>query len=156
MQPAWRLALEMQPHFALVAGEAGIGKSHRTEQMQHWAAQQGITTAYARAHAAEGGLAYAPVIEWLRSEPFGTALDGLERIWRSEIARLLPELLTQDPNLPPPQPLTERWQRQRLFEALTRAVLLAKAPLLLGLEIGSGAMRKRWSGCIFYCVPPKI
>ena len=47
-------------------------------------------------------------------------LMRLEPVWRTELVRLLPELLAQQPELPPPEPLTERWQRQRLFEALAR------------------------------------
>ncbi len=131
---AWRIATEIAPHFVLVAGEAGIGKSHLVAQMQQGAAQQGITIAHARAYAAESRLAYAPVVEWLRSDPWQANLDQLNPLWLSEVARLLPELFEAHPDLPRPGPLTERWQRQRLFEALTRALLLAKSPLLLALD----------------------
>jgi len=40
----------------------------------------------------------------------------------------------EHPELPPPGPLTESWQRQRLFEALARAILAARQPILLLLD----------------------
>src|SRR4029079_7529231 len=46
----------------------------------------------------------------------------------------LPELLTERPALPRPEPLTEYGQRQRFFEALARAVLAASQPLILLID----------------------
>ncbi|MCB0106969.1 MAG: AAA family ATPase, partial [Caldilineaceae bacterium] len=111
LQDAWHRAVSGHAHFVLVTGEAGIGKTRLMEEARAWATKQGGTTVHARSYAAEGGLAYAPVIDWLRSEPLQAAVAQLDAIWRSELARLLPELLTQDPTLPHPEPLTERWQR---------------------------------------------
>jgi DNA-binding SARP family transcriptional activator len=119
LQKAWQAASVGGLHFVLVAGEAGIGKTRLAEELLQWADRQGMATASARCYAAEGGLAYAPVVAWLRARP----LPPLESVWRSEIARLLPELLVEQPDLSPPGPLTEAWQRQRLFEALARAIL---------------------------------
>ena len=48
--------------------------------------------------------------------------------------RLLPELLTEHPQLPAPGPLTAGWQRQRFFEALARAFLTVPEPLLLFID----------------------
>jgi hypothetical protein len=62
------------------------------------------------------------------------ALAHLDKIWLSEIARLLPELLTQQSTLPPPGPFTEYWQSQRFFEALARGFLAGQAPLLLLID----------------------
>ncbi len=53
---------------------------------------------------------------------------------QTELARLLPELLAGRPTITPPGPLAEPWQRTRLFEALARAVLAARQPLLLLLD----------------------
>jgi len=50
------------------------------------------------------------------------------------VARLLPELLSERPDLPHPESMTEYWQRQRFFEALARAVLQARPPLLLLID----------------------
>src|SRR5947209_4612848 len=56
------------PHFVLVTGEAGVGKSRLAEEFLLWASQQGAVTAKARSYAAEGQLSLAPVTDWLRSE----------------------------------------------------------------------------------------
>ncbi|MFN8487601.1 MAG: BREX system ATP-binding domain-containing protein [Caldilineaceae bacterium] len=134
LQEIWRGVARGHARFVLIAGEAGIGKTRLAEELLDWAAQQGIVTAHARAYAAEGRLAYAPVIEWLRTPALKTQLMQLEMTWLTELARLLPELLTERPGLPAPGAITESWQRHRLFEALTRALLIRKQPLLLVLD----------------------
>ncbi len=97
LQTAWRRSAR-GPRFALLLGEAGIGKTRLVEEMLHWAERQGIACAYARCYAAEGELAYAPVMALLRARP----LPALDDVWLSEVARLLPELLAERPDLPPP------------------------------------------------------
>lgn len=131
LQWAWRLvAADGGSHLVLVRGEAGIGKTRLAEELLQWADRQGITTANACCYAAEGELAYAPVTAWLRAHP----LPPLEDVWLAEVARLLPEVLGDRPDLPRLGPLTEAWQRQRLFEALSRAVLGGNQPLLLTID----------------------
>ncbi len=118
LQTAWRRS-RRGPRLVLLQGEAGIGKTRLVEELLDWAARQGIAHSYARCYAAEGELAYAPVTALLRARP----LPPLDDLWLSEVSRLLPEVLAERPDLPPPRPMTEAWQRQRLFEALARAAL---------------------------------
>jgi DNA-binding SARP family transcriptional activator len=130
LQAAWQAAAAGGPSFVLVEGEAGMGKTRLAEELLQWADRQGIAQAKASCYAAEGGLAYAPVAAWLRARP----LPPLEPVWYSEVARLLPELLVEQPDLSPPGPLTEAWQRRRFFEALARAILEGSQPLLLLMD----------------------
>jgi predicted ATPase/DNA-binding SARP family transcriptional activator len=134
LHAAWQRALEAGPQFVLVSGEAGIGKSRLTEEFLLWANQQGITTAKTRSYAAEGQLSLAPVTEWLRSEGLRAPLRELDKVWLAEVARILPELLTEQPALPHYESVTEYGQRQRFFEALAHAILAAPQPLLLLLD----------------------
>ena len=120
---AWRLAAAGQAHFVLVAGEAGIGKTRLAEELAHWVGAQGQLTAHTRAYAAEGRLAYVPIADWLRSATLAAARQQLPVIWLSEVARILPEILIERPDLSLPGPLSESWQRKRLFEALARTLL---------------------------------
>jgi DNA-binding SARP family transcriptional activator/predicted ATPase len=130
LQAAWRIAGAGQAQLVILIGEAGIGKTRLADELFMRVKRQGLATAVAHCYSAEGRLAYAPVVAWLRARP----LPHLEAIWLSEVARLLPEILTQHPDLPALGPLTEAWQRQRLHEALARAVLGTGEPLLLWLE----------------------
>lgn len=134
LQDAWFAASSGKPHAMILTGEAGVGKTRLTEELFAWVNGQGFAVAGARGYAAEGSLAYAPVIAWLRSPALRQRLLALEPMWAGEAARALPELLTARRDLLPPAPLNESAQRQRLFEALARAVLGPGAPLLLWLD----------------------
>jgi predicted ATPase/DNA-binding SARP family transcriptional activator len=113
------------PHFICIGGEAGIGKTRLAEELLLLAEQEGAPAARTRSHALQGQLAYGPIADWLRAAPLQSALAQLEDVWLTEIARLLPELLSERPTLPPPQPLQESWQRKRFFDALAHAFTAA-------------------------------
>jgi DNA-binding SARP family transcriptional activator/class 3 adenylate cyclase/predicted ATPase len=130
---AWQEAAAGHTLLLLVTGEAGLGKTRLVEELERWCGHQGTATARTRAYAAEGRLAYGPVVEWLRAEALKPSLAKLEPVWLTEIARLLPELLSQHAGLPRPEPLTGGEQRQHLFEALARAVRGAQ-PILLVVD----------------------
>jgi DNA-binding SARP family transcriptional activator len=134
LQHAWRNATNRKAQVVVLAGEAGIGKTRLAEELVMWAARLGFSTAVAHCYAAEGTLAYAPMVEWLRSKPISQALPVLDTIWLVEIVRLLPELQVSHPHLPLPTPLTEGWQRQRFFEAMARALLHRRQPMLLFID----------------------
>lgn len=134
LQQRWRAALYGHPQFVLIAGEAGIGKTRLAEELLYWATHQGFCTVQARCYAAEGRLTYAPIIEWLRAEPLRQPRATMATTWLTELARLLPELLTEQPTVPPPAPITQSWQRHHLFEAVTRTLLALNQPLILLLD----------------------
>jgi DNA-binding SARP family transcriptional activator/tetratricopeptide (TPR) repeat protein len=131
MLRVWRgIVAGGEPRAVILRGEAGIGKTRLAEELVQWANRQGIASAHARCYAAEGALAYAPAAAWLRARP----LAHLEDVWLVEVARLLPDVLAQRPDLPRPGPLTEDWQRERLFQALSHAVLDKRHPLQLAID----------------------
>jgi DNA-binding SARP family transcriptional activator len=142
LRSAWQSAASGRAQVVLISGEAGIGKTRLAEELLAWVERQGMaTTAVARCYAGGGSLAYAPVVEWLRSPGVSANVQQLEGIWRSETARLLPDLLADRPDLPAPGAMTEAWQRQRFFQALNRGILGAvpessggARPLLLLLD----------------------
>ena len=134
LREAWEGAVLGRASFALVTGDAGIGKSRLAEELLTWAERQGVAAAKTRSYAAEGRLSLAPVSEWLRSDALSPHLAGLEDVWRVEVARIVPELLVARPDLPRPAPMTEFGDRLRFFEGLARAVLASPPPLLLLID----------------------
>ena len=128
LRAAWHSAGSGRPRMVLIAGEAGIGKTRLAEELASWAGRQGVAVATASCYA-PGSLAYAPVAAWLRARP----LPPIEPLWLSEVARILPELLAERPDLAPPAALAGEWQRHRLYDALARA-LMSGEPRLLVIE----------------------
>jgi DNA-binding SARP family transcriptional activator/predicted negative regulator of RcsB-dependent stress response len=134
LSSSWQRASAGESHLFLITGEAGIGKTRLAEELLAWADEQRVAYARTRSYGAEGRLALAPVIDWLRSDVIGQSLGRLSELWLTEITRLLPELLAERPRLPRPQPMSEFGQRQHFFEGLARAVLAVPQPLLLLID----------------------
>ncbi len=134
LQEVWHAASTGEPRFVLVTGEAGIGKSRLAEEFLLWASQQGAVTAKTRSYAAEGQLSLAPVTDWLRSDGLRAPLRQLDAVWLTEVARILPELFAEQPDLPRYESVTEYGQRQRFFEALARATLVTSQPILVLID----------------------
>jgi DNA-binding SARP family transcriptional activator/predicted ATPase len=134
LQAAWKRAVSGDAHLVLITGEAGIGKSRLAEELFHWVMQQGFMTAYTRSYGVEGRLSLGPVTDLLRSGNIRAHIVSLDKVWLTEIARLLPELLIEYPDLAPPTPISEYGQRQLFFEALARGVRSGQRPLLLWID----------------------
>lgn len=136
----WNEAQESGARVALLAGEAGIGKSRL---WQTWAARlpDGITVLEARCLQTTRSLPFAPLAELLRTSflpnELPLLLAGRERppAWLAELSRLLPELRDTLPNLPQPQPLVPDEEQRRTFEALVQSLQLAPdRPLVLFID----------------------
>ncbi|HET7037110.1 MAG TPA: AAA family ATPase [Thermomicrobiaceae bacterium] len=155
LMTAWRHATEARGELTLIAGEAGIGKSRLAEELRVWLARQGVATAAARSYAAEGEHVYGPVVEWLRSPALRQALVDLDTAWLSELARLIPELLVERPDLPRPEQVSPGAERRRLAEALARAFRALGRPLLLVLDDlqWTDAESIEWLGYLFHHEP---
>ncbi len=131
---AWQQSRQGKAQLVLIWGEAGIGKTRLASELLDKATHQGISTASSRAYALGGALAYTPVTEWLRQPALKSALGKIEPLWQAEVARLLPEWLSEHPNLPNPGPLREGWQRQRFYQGSAQLLQAAPAPLLLHVD----------------------
>jgi DNA-binding SARP family transcriptional activator len=121
----WRESDQGRARLVLVTGEAGIGKTRLVDELASWCANRGVAVAEAHAYPADGALAFGPIAAWLRAAPLAVRRVRLDPGRLAELARVLPEL----PGTPRPLPPEE--QRQRLFEAIARAILASAAPVLL-------------------------
>lgn len=131
---AWQHAGQGRAQVVAISGEVGIGKTRLAETLTSWVHRQGARAAGVRAYAAEGGLAYAPLIDLLRTETLTPGLAALSKIRLAHVARLLPELLDQHPDLAQVEPANDATQRQHFFEALAGAVLADGRPLLIVID----------------------
>ena len=131
---AWERAVRGSTELILVLGEAGIGKTRLADELLQAVSRRSFATASAHAYATTGTLAYGPLIQWLRSAAIRPRLSSLGAPSLAELSRLLPEVLGEHPEIARPEPLSASWQRQRLFDAITRALVAPDEPLLLLLD----------------------
>lgn len=138
------LAAEMQSaatgraRVLLLVGEVGIGKSRLWRE---WAATLPPDQPVLEVRCLDTmqALPLAPLAELLRTPACARRLTApgspVAPVWLAALARLLPELTTQRPDLLPLAPLPPEEERHRLFEALTQSLLaLGSSPLVLFVD----------------------
>jgi predicted ATPase/DNA-binding SARP family transcriptional activator len=135
----WQAAVEDGPRVAVISGEPGIGKTRLAEELYQSCVRQGHAAARTSCYAGRGQIAYAPVAEWLRSDVIRVGWPNLRPQELAELARLLPEIGEQFPNLEVaksggPSALPENWQRLLFYESVNVAIAKSRKPLLLYLD----------------------
>jgi DNA-binding SARP family transcriptional activator/predicted ATPase len=135
----WQSAVEDGPRVAVISGEPGIGKTRLAEELYESCLRQGYAAARSRCYAGQGQVPYAPVAEWLRSDPVRAGWTNLGAQRLTELARLVPEIGEQFPEHESigserPTPLVESWQRLHFYESLSAAFGKSRKPLLLYLD----------------------
>jgi DNA-binding SARP family transcriptional activator len=122
----------------LVAGEPGIGKTRLLEELAGLATARGVRVLMGCCYEMEQNMAYAPIVEVLRS--LLTAAPATPPpcppAQLAAVAELLPELRQTWPNLPPYQPLPPDAERTRLLTSLAQIIQLCTQgePLVLLLD----------------------
>jgi DNA-binding SARP family transcriptional activator len=115
-------------HLIVLQGEAGIGKTRLAEEFLAYAQVSGGITSVARCYEGEANLAYSLFSEGLRMLINQTSASlktsEISPYWLSEAARLLPELATLQPNLPPAPPLDSPGAQSRFFEGIHQLLLV--------------------------------
>ncbi|HEY5623134.1 MAG TPA: AAA family ATPase [Gammaproteobacteria bacterium] len=133
LDETWRLVCGGLPHFALISGEPGIGKTRLAQELARRVRAEGHGVAAARAYEAAGRLPWGPVVDLLRSDAISSQLGTLDPAWREELARLLPELVEERHTSASTQS-GDPAQRHRLFDAVVRAFTARGRPLLLIID----------------------
>lgn len=131
-EATWRDAARGRARLLLVTGEPGIGKSRLVEELARRVTAEGHVVAHGRAYAAAGGPPWGPVIDWLRCAPVQAGLVAVGEPWRTELARLLPEL--GPPRRRAGPSAAEVGRRHHLLDAVRHALLATARPVLLVLD----------------------
>jgi DNA-binding SARP family transcriptional activator len=117
-------AMDGQGHVVFLAGEPGIGKTRLLEELAGLATARGVQVLAGRCHELEQNVAYAPILEALRSLlPMLSAPSSPCPAARlSIVAELFPELREMRPDLPSHHPLPPDEERARLLTSLAEVI----------------------------------
>ncbi|HUX86024.1 MAG TPA: AAA family ATPase [Chloroflexota bacterium] len=116
---AYHAARRQGARTVVLVGDAGIGKTRLAAEFSRWATGQGAEILQGRAFETGGRLPYQPHIDALRRKSLATRELPLDKIWRNELSRLLPELRPRtDESLPTNS--GEATAQNRLFEAVAQ------------------------------------
>ena len=131
----WSAAQQGRPATVLIAGEAGIGKTHLATAVASRAHADGATVLLGRCDEALA-VPFLPWIEALRQLTVavgGEAVRDWAGVRTRELVRLVPELIEQLPDLDPPSTGDPETERFTLFEAVAALLVGATAamPMLL-------------------------
>ncbi len=112
-----------------VEGEAGIGKTRLVGEALADPRLAGRATVIARCYEGETGLAYGLLVDALRAlvEVDPALVDRVDRHLLAEVARLLPELVTRKPEIPPASPLDDPGAPSRFVDGLGRFLIAGLA-----------------------------
>jgi predicted ATPase len=124
---------------AVVAGEAGIGKTRLVEELARRAAASGAVVLWGRCHEGEGAPAFWPWVEVVRASTKGRRPEQLRRALGpgvADVAQVVPEVRELFPGEEPSPPLAPDAARFRLYDSLARFFgrLAATAPLVIILD----------------------
>lgn len=135
LRGVYRSAAYAHGGLAFVVGEAGIGKSRLLAAFRACVEREGATFAAGGTSTLESG-PYEAVLEALRALAPAIAAADLDEVWLRTIAGAVPAVAALRPGLEPPAELEPARLRDRLFEAIARALraVAARAPLVVALE----------------------
>ena len=128
----------------VVDGEEGIGKSRLVQELvwltdgepaRELRPTPSWTVLVGACHASERSLPYHPFVDLLSAAvaSFGTDVP-VSDVWLAEVARLVPDLFEQRPDLPTPARLDPQQEARRLFEGAARFLGALPTPHLLVIE----------------------
>ncbi len=124
---------------ALIAGEAGLGKTRLVEEIAAEAKASGMFVVRGQCYDMEGALPYIPFVEAIEYGLTVTTQDAFRSAMGDagpEIARFVPKVRVAYPDLPPPLALPSDQARHYMFESVCDFFGRAAAiqPMLIVLE----------------------
>src|SRR5437868_12780437 len=137
LEDALLAAYRGEGQVVMVGGDAGVGKTRLTAELQRRARRSGSTVMVGSTTEAEVSLPYLPFIEAIGNYLTGADIENLKtRLGAAtcrQLGQLLPQLEVQDPSPDPGEP---GQAKLRLYEAILSLLREAAEPkgLLLVLE----------------------
>lgn len=134
LRRAWAATMDTGSRMFWVSGEPGVGKTRLVQSLAEWLHRHGHRAVQARAYPTLGALAYGPVVSWLRSPALADAVAAAPPAIRTELARLLPELVPPDTAAGLDDALTEAERRRRIHDAVIATLSIVGGPSTLVLD----------------------
>jgi len=120
-----------QSRIALIAGEAGIGKSRLVAEVKTSAAQCGVTILQGHCFEQDRTFPYAPLLDLLRAFGAHRSTDELKQAFgptAAELVKWFPELTSWLPDVQPTPALDPEHEKRRIFQAFTEFLACVPAP----------------------------
>ncbi|MEM7802427.1 MAG: BTAD domain-containing putative transcriptional regulator, partial [Chloroflexota bacterium] len=133
LNDAWAVTKLGRSRITFIHGVAGSGKTRLATEFVDSVKRKGGTALHARGYAAQGE-ALGVISALFFGGPIRQAIDQLDDIWYGELIRILPELLNGRPHLLPPAPITQRWEQQRFYEAISKAIVYMSDTIVIHLD----------------------
>ena len=132
----WNRSVSGHGHFAIVSGEAGLGKSHLVLSLAEQVTRQGGLVLTGHCYEFEQSLPFQAIVEMLRAATNLLQQVDLAPAYRMALAHLVPDLPGVADNPPVAAGHVTGQPRAQLFEALRQAflALTRRQPLLLLVE----------------------
>jgi class 3 adenylate cyclase len=132
-------ALSGKGSLVMVVGEPGIGKTRLAQELGVYARLRGCQVLLGTCYETEGSLPYIPFVEALRQYAMSRPAEALQSELgdaASDVAKLVSEIRTRLPDIPPSAPQDPETERYRLFESVASFLISASRsnPLLLLLD----------------------
>jgi len=123
----------------LVAGEAGVGKTRFALEIAAEAETMGFLALVGRSRESDAPAPYAPLVDLIARAIRSDGADWFRRELgdeAAEFARLVPEIRTRFPDIPPAVELPPEQERRYLFDSFWRVLVRASAgvPILIVVD----------------------
>jgi DNA-binding SARP family transcriptional activator len=131
----WQAVTSGEGRVALVVGDPGIGKTRLIEELLWVAEREGGRVLRGKSYQFEDGLLFGALVDVMAQATTSPGFAAVSDVWIGELARLLPELLNQYPELR--VPASEEGDGRRRFHEAVAQVLDAiayEAPVVCVLD----------------------